>query len=115
MPRKSTTPRSFAPPSTWEGLKLPLLGHPHARENVAECAIKLHVVTFKSENGETVSVSALRFRALMSRFESAVDRLYQRRNAIRNTQNLPIVVALPCVAPNVAVVDSDHATAAVSV
>ena len=40
--------------------------------NVEECAIKL--ATFKSEKGETVSASALRFRALMSRFESTVER-----------------------------------------
>ena len=40
--------------------------------SVEECAIKL--ATFKTEKGETVSVSALRFRALVSRFESAVER-----------------------------------------
>ena len=41
-------------------------------DSVEECAIKL--ATFKTEKAETLSVSALRFRALMSRFESAAER-----------------------------------------
>ena len=39
--------------------------------SVEECAIKL--ATWKSDKDGTVSASALRFRALTSRFESAVD------------------------------------------
>ena len=63
---------SFAPPSTWEELKLALLDILMPANSVVECAIKL--ATFQTEKGETVSASALRFRALMSRFESAVER-----------------------------------------
>jgi len=63
---------SFAPPSTWEELKLALLDILMPANSVEGCAIKL--ATFKTEKGETVSASALRFRALMSRFESAVER-----------------------------------------
>ena len=62
----------FAPPSTWEELKLSLLDILMPANSVEGCAIKL--ATFKTEKGETVSASALRFRALMSRFESAVER-----------------------------------------
>ena len=62
----------FAPPSTWEELKLPLFDIIMPANSVEECAIKL--ATFQTEKGETVSASALRFRALMSRFESAVER-----------------------------------------
>ena len=61
---------SFAPPSTWEELKLALLDILMPANSVD--ATKL--ATFKTEKGETVSASALRFRALMSRFESAVER-----------------------------------------
>ena len=63
---------SFAPPSTWEELKLALLDVLMPANSVAECTIKL--ATFKAEKGETVSASELRFRALMSRFESAFER-----------------------------------------
>ena len=65
-------PGSFPPPSTWEELKLAILDILMPANSVEECAIKL--ATFKPEKGETVSASALRFRALMSRFESAVER-----------------------------------------
>ena len=65
-------PGSFAPPSTWEELKLAILDILMPANSVKGCAIKL--ATFKTEKGETVSASALRFRALMSRFESAVER-----------------------------------------
>ena len=61
----------FAPPSTWEELKLALLDILMPANRVEECAIKL--VTFQTEKGETVSASALRFRALVSPFESAVE------------------------------------------
>ena len=67
-----SNPGSFVPPSTWEELKLALLDILMPSNSVEECAIKL--ATFKTEKGETVSASALRFRALMSRFESAVER-----------------------------------------
>ena len=49
----------------------PLLASRNAN-SVEECAIKL--ATFQTEKGETVSASALRFRVLMSRFDSAVER-----------------------------------------
>ena len=62
---------SFAPLSTWEELKLALLDILMPANSVEECAIKL--ATFKSEKGETVSASALRYRALTSRFESTVE------------------------------------------
>ena len=65
-------PGSFSPPTTWEELKLAILDILMPANSVEECAIKL--ATFKSDKGETVSASALRFRALMSRFESAVER-----------------------------------------
>ena len=65
-------PGSFAPSSTWEELKLALLDFLMPANSVEECAIKL--ATFQTEKGETVSASTLRFRALMSRFESAVER-----------------------------------------
>ena len=67
-----SNPGSFAPPSTWEELKLALLDILMPSNSVEKCAIKL--ATFKTEKGETVSASALRFCALMSRFESAVER-----------------------------------------
>ena len=63
---------SFAPPSTWEELKLALLDILMPANSVEECAIKL--ATIQTEKGETVSASALRFRVLMSLFESAVER-----------------------------------------
>ena len=65
-------PGSFVPPFTWEELKLALLDILMPSNSVEECAIKL--ATFKTEKGETVSISVPRFRALMSRFESAVER-----------------------------------------
>ena len=70
---------SFAPPSTWKELELALLDILMPANSVEECAIKL--ATFKTEKGETtvVSASALRFRALMSRFESAVERYAKDR------------------------------------
>lgn len=47
--------------------------HPSADyTSVEECAKK--AVTFKSEKGETVSACSLRVRALVSRFESAVEK-----------------------------------------
>ena len=67
-----SNPGSFAPPSTWEELKLAPLDILIPSNSVEECATKL--ATVKTEKGETVSASALRFRALMSRFESAVER-----------------------------------------
>ena len=65
-------PGSFAPPATWEELKLALLDILVPANSVEECAIKL--ATLKAEKSETVSASALRFRATVSRFESAVKR-----------------------------------------
>ena len=56
-----TNPRSFATPSTWEELKLALLDFLMPANSVEECATKL--ATFKTEKGETVSASALSFRA----------------------------------------------------
>ena len=58
---------SFAPPSTWEELKLALLDILMPANSVEECAIKS--ATVQTGKGETVSASTLRFRALMSRFE----------------------------------------------
>ena len=49
---------SFAPPSSWEELKLALLDILMPANSVEECAIKL--ATFQREKGETVSASALR-------------------------------------------------------
>ena len=66
------SPGSFSPPSTWEELKLAILDILMPANSVEECAIKS--ATFKSDKGATVSASALHFRALMSRFESAVER-----------------------------------------
>ena len=63
--------RSFAPPSTWEELKLALLDILVAAKSVEECAIKLP--TFQTRKGETVSASALRFRPLMSLLELALE------------------------------------------
>ena len=65
---KMSNPGSFVPPPTWEELKLALLDILMPSNSVEECAIEL--ATFKTEKGETVSASALRFRVLMSRFES---------------------------------------------
>ena len=65
-------PGSFSPPSTWEELKLASLDILMPANSVEECAIKL--ATFKSDKGEPVSASAVRFRALMPQFESAVER-----------------------------------------
>ena len=65
-------PGSFPPPSTWGELKLALQDILTPANSVEESAIKL--ATFNTEKSETVSASALRFRAFMPRFESAVER-----------------------------------------
>ena len=56
---------SVPPQSTWEELELAILDILMPTNRVEECAMKL--ATNQPEKGETVSASALRFRALMSR------------------------------------------------
>ena len=74
-----SNPGSFAPPSTWEELKLALLDILMPSNSVEECAIKL--ATFRTENGETVFASELSFRVLLSRFDMAVERHSKGRTA----------------------------------